>query len=81
MGQNIDFMISENTSSMHVVFLNRSQREALINGANEAEQFLRAISSLGDGVQVCVVDVWESGLCKDIGKIKLIDFQTAISLI
>lgn len=61
--------------------VNKSQREALNNGTDEAEQFLSAVSSLCDGVQVYVVDVWESNLYMDIDKIKLIGLETAIELI
>lgn len=80
-GQNIDFMTVKNGSSKHFVFINKCQREALINNTDEAVQFLSAVGSLGDGVQVYIVDVWESSLEIDIGKIKLIGFETAIKLI
>lgn len=80
-GQNIDFMTVKNNSSMHFVFINKNQREALINNTDEAVQFLSAVGSIGDGVQVYVVDVWESSLEIDIRKIKLIGFETALSLL
>ena len=80
-GQNIDFMTVKNDSSKHFVFINKCQSEALIYDTDEAKEFLSAVSSIGDGVQVYIVDVWESSLDLNKGKIKLIDFETAINLI
>ena len=80
-GQNIDFMTIKNNLSNHFVFMTGKQREALKYNTDDANEFLNAVSSIGDGVQVYVVDIWENHMNIDINKIKLIGFETAIDLI
>ena len=80
-GQNIDFMTVKNDSCQHFVFITKKQRESLINSADEADEFLRAIGSIGDAAQVYIVDVWESKATACFGKIILLGVDAALDLI
>ena len=80
-GQNIDFMTVKNDSRQHFVFITKKQRESLINSADEADEFLRAIGSIGDAAQVYIVDVWESKATACFGKIILLGVDAALDLI